>query len=110
MSHGVSNFLGAIVAWLCLAPVAFARGPLSVPSTLTHGYTAAHYIANLSLFLIWIAGGIFLAIGGLLAFAPFRFRACKSDTLSWPARVYQSTEIDLAWTVIPVLVLALFLA
>lgn len=110
MSHGVSNCFGAIAAWLCLAPVVFARQPLSMPSTLAPASTPVHYIANLSVFLIWITGGIFLVVGGLLAFAPFRFRARKSDPLSGPAQVCRSTEIDLAWTVIPVLVLVLFLA
>ena len=110
MRHGLSNFSGAIAAWLCLAPVALAREPLSMSSTLALASTPAHYIANLSLFLIWITGGISLAVGGLLAFAPFRFRARKSDPLSGRAQVYRSTEIDLAWTLIPVLVLVLFLA
>jgi cytochrome c oxidase subunit 2 len=107
MSHGLSNFFGALAAWLCLAPIAFAREPLSMLSNLAPASTPVHYIANLSFFLIWITGGIFLVVGGLLAFTPFRFHAHKSDPLSGPAQVYRSSEIDLAWTVIPVLVLVL---
>ena len=110
MRYGISNFFGATAAWLCLAPVAFAYEPLSVPSTRTSAVTPSHYIPNLSLCLIWIAGGIFLVVGGLLAFAPFRLRTPKSDSLSRPAQAYRNTEIDLTWTVIPVLVLVLFLA
>jgi heme/copper-type cytochrome/quinol oxidase subunit 2 len=105
---GLSNFCGAVAAWLCLTPIAFADGPFATPSTPAS--TSAHQIYTLSLFLIWIAGGIFLLIGGLLAFAPFKVRAHRSDALSRLARVYRSTEIYLAWTVIPVLVLVLFLA
>jgi heme/copper-type cytochrome/quinol oxidase subunit 2 len=108
MRRGISNFFGAIAAWLCLAPVAFAYEPLSMPSTLASAVTPSHYIPNLSLCLIWIAGGIFLVVGGLLAFAPFRLRTPKSDSLL--AQAYRNTEIDLTWTVIPVLVLVLFLA
>jgi cytochrome c oxidase subunit 2 len=108
MRHGLSNFSGAIAAWLCLAPIAFARDPLSMPSTLAAAAAPAHYIANPSLFLIWITGGIFLVVGGLLVFAPFRFRARKSDPLSGWAQAYRNTGVDLAWTVIPVLVLILF--
>jgi hypothetical protein len=107
MNHGLSNFLGAIAAWLCLAPIAFARKTLSMPGIAS---TPAHHIVNLSLFLIWIAGGIFLVVGGSLAFAPFKFRIRKSDPSSRPAQVNRSTELDWAWTVIPVLVLMLFLA
>jgi cytochrome c oxidase subunit 2 len=110
MSNGLSHFFGAIAAWLCLAPVAFAREPLSMPCTLAPGFTAAHCVANLSLFLIWITGGILLAVGGLLAFEPLRFRAAKSDPFSAPVQVHRVKEINLAWTVIPVLVLVLFLA
>jgi cytochrome c oxidase subunit II len=105
---GLSNFCGAIAAWLCLTPVAFAGGPLATSNTPAS--TSAHQIFTMSLFLIWIAGGIFLVVGGLLAFAPCRFRACASDPSSSPTQVYRATEINLAWTVIPVLVLVLFLA
>jgi cytochrome c oxidase subunit 2 len=109
MSHSLSSFSGAVAAWLCLAPVAFAREPLSMPNTLAAASTPAHHMANPSAFVIWTAGGIFLAVGGLLAFGPFRFHAHESNPLG-PAQVYRSTEIDLAWTVIPVVVLVLFLA
>jgi cytochrome c oxidase subunit II len=109
MSHSLSNYSGAIAAWLCLAPVAFAREPLSMPITLAPASTPFHYVANMPLFLVWITGGIFLIVGGLLAFAPFRLTACKSDSLTGPAQVRRSMENDLVWTVIPVLVLVLFL-
>jgi cytochrome c oxidase subunit II len=110
MSDGHSNFFGAIAAWLCLAPVALAHAQLSRPSTLAAASAPGPHVAHLSVFLIWITGGLFLVIGGLLAFAPFRFRTRKLDPSSRPAQVYRSTKLDLAWTVIPVLVLVLFLA
>ena len=110
MSHGLSNFLGAIAAWLCLAPVAFAQEPLLMPNALAPGFTAAHHIANLPPFLIWIAGGILFVVGGLLALSPFRFRASRSGPLSGLVQVHQSIDVHLAWTMIPVLVLVLFLA
>ena len=109
MKHGLSNFSGAVAAWLCLAPVAFARESLSLPSTLASASAASHYIANLSLLLIWITGGIFLVVGGLLAYGPFRFRVHKADPLSGPSQIHRGTEIDLAWTLIPLLVLVLLL-
>ena len=105
---GLSNFCGAVAAWLCLMPVAFADASFTTPSTPAS--TSAHQIFTLPLFLIWIVGGIFLLVGGLLAFAPFKLRTHRSDLLSRLGQVYRSAEIYLAWTVIPVLVLVLFLA
>jgi heme/copper-type cytochrome/quinol oxidase subunit 2 len=109
MRHGLSGFFGAVTAWLCLAPVAFTRESMSIPNTLVPRSIPVHFIANQSAFVIWIAGGTLLAVGGLLTFGPFRSRAHKSDPLG-QAEVCRSTEIDLVWTVIPVLVLVLFLA
>ena len=109
MRQGLSGFFGAITAWLCLAPVAFERQPLSISNTLAPASAPVHLLASPSVFVIWIAGGVFLAVCGLLAFGPFRLRVHEPDPLE-PAWVYWRTEIDLAWTVIPVLVLVLLLA
>ena len=109
MNHHFSAFLGVMAAWLCLAPVAFARASLSMPSTLSPVFTSAHHVVNLSLLLIWIAGGIFLVVGGILAFAPCRVRERNSDPSSRSAQALVNTAIDLAWTGIPLLVLVLFL-
>ena len=83
----------------------------STPSTLAPASTPAHQIFDLSVFVIAITGGIFLVVGGLLAIALYRFRARKTDPLGEPAQIYGSTQIELAWTVIPVLIVViLFLA
>jgi cytochrome c oxidase subunit 2 len=54
-----------------------------------------------------ITGGIFLVVGGLLAIALFRFRARKTDPAYEPAQIYGSTQIELAWTVIPLLIVVI---
>jgi heme/copper-type cytochrome/quinol oxidase subunit 2 len=110
ISHGLSNFFGAIAAWLCLAPVVFARELPSIPGAVAPASASLHHITDLSLFLIWVMGGIFLAAGGVLAFVPLKFRVGKLDSFSRLARIYQTTEVNLAWTAIPVLVLVFFLA
>src|SRR6266702_5753368 len=96
-------------AWLLLtSPMLIAQG--TTPSTLAPASTPAHQIFDLSVFVVAITGGIFLAVGGLLAVALYRFRARKTDPLGEPAQIYGSTQIELAWTVIPVLiVVVLFL-
>jgi cytochrome c oxidase subunit II len=95
--------------WLLLtSSILTAQG--ATPSTLAPASTPAHQIFDLSVFVVAITGGIFLAVGGLLAVALYRFRARKTDPLGEPAQIYGSTQIELAWTVIPVLiVVVLFL-
>lgn len=44
-----------------------------------------HNAASLSVLLIWVTGSVFLAVSGLPAFAPIRFRMSKSEFLSWRA-------------------------
>jgi len=96
-------------AWLLLTgPMLIAQG--TTPSTLAPASTPAHQIFDLSIFVVAITGGIFLVVGGLLAVALYRFRARKTDPMAEPAQIYGSTQIELAWTVIPVLiVVVLFL-
>ena len=87
-----------------------AEGALTTPSILTPASTPANEIYHLSLFVLAITGSIFLVVGGLLAFVIIRFHARKSDTEHEPAQIYGSTQVELAWTVIPVLiVVVLFL-
>jgi cytochrome c oxidase subunit II len=96
-------------AWLLLInSMLTAQG--TTPSTLAPASTPAHQIFDLSVFVVAITGGIFLVVGGLLAVALYRFQARKTDPLGEPAQIYGSTQIELAWTVIPVLiVVVLFL-
>jgi cytochrome c oxidase subunit 2 len=100
---------GAIVC-VSLPGLIWAEGPQRIPSTLAPASSSAHQIFDLSLFVTAITGGIFLVVGGLLAFALFKFRARPSDSSAEPAQIYGSSQIELAWTVIPVLiVVVLFL-
>src|ERR1700751_1997043 len=99
----------SVAAWLLLtSPMLIAQG--ATPSTLAPASTPAHQIFDLSVFVVAITGGIFLVVGGLLAVVLYRFRARKTDPQGEPAQIYGSTQIELAWTVIPVLiVVVLFL-
>ena len=52
-------------------------------------------------------------VGGLLLYAllRFRYRASDANATQEPAQIYGSNQIELSWTVIPILiVLMLFLA
>jgi cytochrome c oxidase subunit II len=99
----------SVAAWLLLtSSMLTAEG--TTPSTLAPASTPARQIFDLSIFVVAITGGIFLIVGGLLAVALYRFRARKSDPMGEPAQIYGSTQIELAWTVVPILiVVVLFL-
>ncbi len=89
---------------------ALAQGPQTMPGILAPASTPAHEIYGLSLFVLLITGSIFVVVAGLLAYVIIRFRARDSDAQQEPAQVYGSTQVELAWTVIPVLiVVVLFL-
>lgn len=49
MSSGLSNFFGAIAAWLCLAPIAFAREAQSMQSALAPVHPGAPHCQLISL-------------------------------------------------------------
>ena len=73
--------------------------------------TPAKSIADLSVFVLVITGIIFVVVFALLIYSVVRFRARAMDAGREPAQVYGSTQIELAWTIIPILiVVVLFLA
>lgn len=73
--------------------------------------TPAKSIFDLSLFVLSITGIIFVVVCTLLIYAVVKFRGKAADAGREPAQVYGSNQIELAWTVIPVLiVVVLFLA
>jgi cytochrome c oxidase subunit 2 len=73
--------------------------------------TAAQSIYDLSMFVLGITGLIFLVVAGLIVYAVLKFRATRDTADREPAQVYGSNQIELAWTVIPILiVIVLFLA
>ena len=87
-----------------------AQGGLTTPSILAPASTPAHEIYALSQFVLMITGAIFVVVGGLLAFVIIKFHARRDDAEHEPAQIYGSTQVELAWTVIPVLiVVVLFL-
>jgi len=60
-----------------------------------------------------ITAGIFLVVAGLLLYALLRFRhrAGDANATQEPPQIYGSTQIELSWTVIPILIVVmLFLA
>jgi cytochrome c oxidase subunit 2 len=70
----------------------------------------AKSLYQLSSFVLVITGLIFVVVFGLLVYVVVKFRDRTTDAWREPAQVYGSTQIELAWTVIPILiVVVLFL-
>ena len=73
--------------------------------------TPARSIFDLSLFVLLVSAAIFAVVFSLLSYAVLKFRKQGLHGSHEPAQVYGSTQLELAWTVIPVLiVVVLFLA
>jgi cytochrome c oxidase subunit 2 len=71
----------------------------------------AQSIFDLSLLVLAVAAAIFIIVSGLLAYSTVKFRKRKDDDGREPPQVYGSTQVELAWTITPVIiVLVLFLA
>jgi cytochrome c oxidase subunit 2 len=63
------------------------------------------------MFILAVTGVIFIVVSTLLIYAIVKFRATPARADREPAQVYGSTQIELAWTIIPVLiVIVLFTA
>jgi len=73
--------------------------------------TPAKSIFDLSIFVLSITGIIFIVVFSLLVYSIVKFRRTSENASREPAQVYGSTQIELAWTIIPILiVVVLFLA
>ncbi len=100
---------------LVSASVAFGAAANSAPLSPTNIFapdsTPARSIFRISAFVLEITGAIFVVVFSLLAYAVIKFRERKNDDGFEPAQVYGSNQMELAWTVLPVLiVVVLFLS
>ena len=97
-----------LAAGLC---VAGPQGHNPVPSIFRPHSTPADSIYHLSSFVLAITALIFVIVFTLLTYVVIKFRNRLADAEREPAQVYGSTQIELAWTIIPILiVVVLFLA
>jgi cytochrome c oxidase subunit 2 len=88
--------LNACTAWA-------ASSPTSIFSTSS---TPAREVNDLSFFVLAITGAIFLGVSGLLVYALVRYRARPGEAME-PPQVFGSVQIELAWTIIPILIIVM---
>ena len=104
---GILLLLVQVFFAVCLCSAETRPG---IPSIFKPESTPADSIYGLSLLVLAIVGFIFAFVVGLLVYSISKFRRRANDN-SEPPQVYGSSQIEIAWTVIPILiVLVLFMA
>ena len=94
-----------------MSSLLLAQSSNQVPDIFKPASTPADSIHRLSLFVLVITGLIFTVVFSLLVYAVSKFRHSGNTDTREPAQVYGSNQMELAWTVVPVLiVLVLFFA
>jgi len=79
-----------------LRPIANMFDPLSRP---------AQMISEASVIVLLICAGIFLIVTGMLVYVTLKFRSRgAADERNEPPQIYGSSRIELAWTVIPIII------
>lgn len=96
-----SRLTGLLFAAAILAP---GQPVHRVANMFAPRATPADSVYNVSMLVLAICAAIFLVVGGLLAFTIVRFRRRERDDRREPAQVYGSDRIEIAWTVIPILI------
>lgn len=92
---------------LFIAAFLLAVPSLSPTNIFAPASTPAQSIFDLSLFVLEVTAAIFLVVFSLLAYAVVRYRKRRTIDGSEPAQVYGSTQLELAWTVIPILIVVI---
>jgi cytochrome c oxidase subunit II len=81
------------------------NGPLhSIANIFKPASTPAASIAGLSILVVAVCLAIFVVVAGVLTYTIVRFRRPRFDIDREPPQVYGSSQIEIAWTVIPVLI------
>ncbi|HYL98487.1 MAG TPA: cytochrome c oxidase subunit II [Blastocatellia bacterium] len=84
--------------------------PLSPTNIFSPASTPAKSVFDLSLFVLAVTAAIFAIVFSLLTYAIFRYRKRSDDGIE-PPQVYGSNQVEIAWTVIPIIiVIGLFMA
>lgn len=89
---------------LAVAGIAWAGAPDQVTNIFDPLSTPAELINRSALLVLAVCAAIFVTVAGLLIYAIVRFRRRPGDDASEPPQIYGSNQIELAWTVLPILI------
>jgi cytochrome c oxidase subunit II len=97
-----------LILRLALATFVLSGTVYAAPDQVTNIFkpqsTPAESVYQAALLAMAVCAVIFLIVGGLLAYTTIRFRRRAADDGSEPPQIYGSNQIELAWTVLPVLI------
>jgi len=94
-----------------IAALLLAAPFLSPTNIFAPASTPAQSILDLSVFVIEVTAAVFVVVFTLLTYAVVKFRRRRTADGREPAQVYGSSQLELAWTVVPILIVViLFLA
>jgi cytochrome c oxidase subunit 2 len=105
-------FAATVLSWQAKLAFGEPPAPPSSPTTIFSPVsTPADSIYGVSMFVLAVTAAIFVVVGGLLTYSVVKFRKRANDDGREPPQVYGSNQVEIAWTVIPVLiVVTLFMA
>jgi len=92
-----------VIFWCFTAVAACGQQVQAVGNIFKPRATPAESVYHLSLLVLAVCAAIFLVVAGLLTYTLIRFRRRCGDRRE-PAQVYGSDRIEIAWTVIPILI------
>ena len=87
-----------------LSEAASAQSPTSI---FRPAGTPASSAFDLSMLVLSVTLAIFLIVSGLLLYGLIRYRHRPDDSEHEPAQIYGSNQIELSWTVIPILIVVM---
>ena len=90
---------------------AASQSPFSPTNIFAPVSTPADSIVGLSVFVLGVTAVIFVVVFSLLVYSVVKYRKRVGDDTLEPPQIYGSNQVELAWTIIPILiVVALFMA
>jgi cytochrome c oxidase subunit 2 len=90
---------------IAVSGLARAAGEGSSPTSIfAPASTPAKFIYDLAILVLVVTGAIFVIVSGMLVYAAVKFRSRPGDGRKEPLQIYGSDQLELAWTVIPVLI------
>src|SRR5262249_62296193 len=98
---------------LCFIASGFAKSTAQISNStniFAPSSTPADLINKLSLLVLAVTGAIFVVVFSMLVYAAVKYRGRPGDNRE-PPQIYGSDQVELAWTVLPVLiVMVLFIS